>query len=64
MNEQEAIDLMKSSRSTQEWNDNCDKIKAAYLGKPGASFDGYPDWWYARIIRSGVADMVRLGFKR
>ena len=27
MNIQEVIDLMKSSRNVDEWNDNCDKVK-------------------------------------
>lgn len=40
-------ELMQSSRSGQEWDDNCDKVKAAN--------DGYPDFWYSTIILSGSA---------
>lgn len=39
--------LMESSRSEENWNDNCDKVKAAN--------NGYPGFWYATIMLSGVA---------
>lgn len=50
MNEQQVIDLMKSSKSESEWNDNCDKVKAAC--------GGYPGFWYSTIILSGIAAQV------
>lgn len=48
MTKQEVIDLMKSSKSKQEWNDNCDKVKKAC--------NGYPDFWFVEIVMSGLAD--------
>lgn len=39
--------LMTSSKSEKEWNDNCDKVKAANAG--------YPEFWFATIIMSGLA---------
>lgn len=48
MEKNEAIELMKSSKTKQEWNDNTDKVKAA--------FGGYPEWWYAEIVTSGLMD--------
>ena len=47
MSEQEVVNLMKSSRSEHEWNKNCDKVKA--------ECGGYPSFWYAAIILSGIA---------
>ena len=47
MEKQQVIDLMKSSKNSQEWNDNCDKVKKAC--------NGYPDWWYVEIVISGIA---------
>lgn len=44
------VALMESSRSEQEWNDNCDAVKA--------EFGGYPNWWYPTIIMSGVLKRV------
>jgi hypothetical protein len=41
------VALMESSRSAQEWDANCDKVKAAC--------GGYPAGWYAAIVLSGVA---------
>ena len=38
--------LMSSSKSEQEWNANCDKVKAAN--------NGYPSFWYAEIVMSGL----------
>ncbi len=38
--------LMKDSKSETEWNDNCNKVKAAN--------GGYPDFWYSTIILSGL----------
>ncbi len=47
MTQQEVVDLMKSSKTEHEWNENCDKVKAAFRGK-------YPEFWYGAIIQSGV----------
>ena len=48
MSKQDAIELMKSSKTKDEWNANCDKVKAAN--------GGYPDWWYPEIVASGLMD--------
>lgn len=47
MNEQEVVALMKSSASEDEWNKNCDKVKAAC--------GGYPKFWFKAVVLSGVA---------
>lgn len=44
------VELMKSSTSKEEWNANCDKVKAAN--------GGYPDFWYSAIVLSGVMAAV------
>lgn len=44
------VALMESSRSEQEWNDNCDAVKA--------EFGGYPSWWYPTIVMSGILKRV------
>ena len=54
MSEQEVIDLMKSSKSEQEWNANADIVRSKY--------DGYPDFWFMAIIASGIASEVLSGF--
>lgn len=46
-NQQEVEDLMKSSKSEKEWNENCDKVKKAC--------GGYPPFWYSAIVMSGLA---------
>lgn len=38
---------MRSSKNETEWNNNCDTVK-------GANNNGYPSWWYAEIIMSGI----------
>ncbi len=45
---EEVIELMESSKSTDEWGDNCDKVKK--------EFDWYPSFWYKEIIISWIAD--------
>ncbi len=47
MTEAEVVILMESSRTEQEWNANCGKVKAA--------FNGYPPFWFKAINQSGVA---------
>lgn len=42
--------LMSSSRSEEEWNSNCDKVKSAN--------GDYPYWWYGEIVLSGLLDDV------
>ncbi len=46
------IALMESSASESEWNANCDKVKKAN--------SGYPAFWYALIILSGLFDRVQM----
>ena len=50
MSEQEVIDLMESSQTEKEWNNNCDVVKSAC--------NGYPDFWWGAIKTSGLADKV------
>lgn len=45
--------LMQGSRSEQEWNDNCDKVKAANNGH-------YPTFWFLHIIVSGLLNNTRI----
>lgn len=48
MTQEEVVELMKTSKNEDEWNTNCDKVKAAHDGN-------YPDYWYLTIVLSGVA---------
>ena len=50
MNEVQVIELMRSSKSETEWNNNCDEVKKAC--------GGYPCFWFAAIIMSGLMDEV------
>ncbi len=48
MQKNDVVKLMESSKSENEWNSNCDKVKAAHNGQ-------YPDYWFESIMSSGVA---------
>jgi len=50
MTESEVIELMKSSKSSKEWNSNADIVKSRC--------GGYPSFWYRAIILSGIAQEV------
>lgn len=50
MDQQQVIDLMKSSKSGAEWNDNADKVKKAC--------GGYPPFWWPAIVQSGLMRQV------
>ena len=50
MTQQQVLDLMKSSKNEEEWDQNCDAVSEA--------FGGYPDFWNKLIIASGVASQV------
>jgi len=41
-NQDRAVELLKASKSTQEWNNACNAIKVAN--------NGYPSWWYGAVI--------------
>lgn len=47
MEKKDVLNLMKSSKDGNEWDTNCDKVKAAHN-------NGYPDYWYAEVILSGL----------
>ena len=55
MTEQEVVALMESSKSADEWNANCDRVKQ--------TCDGYPSFWFKAIMLSGLAKraMARFG---
>jgi len=40
---------MSESTSEDDWNRRCDEVKAANGG-------GYPDFWYEKVILSGLLD--------
>jgi hypothetical protein len=42
--------LMESSKSDEEWDANCDSVKAAN--------NGYPEFWYDEIVRSGLMGRI------
>ena len=46
MDKQQVIDLMRTSKSEAEWNDNCRKVKEV--------FGGYPSFWWPTIVQSGI----------
>ena len=47
----DVVTLMKSSKNEQQWNDNCDKVKAANGGN-------YPSFWFVAINLSGVMSVT------
>lgn len=54
MSEDEVSELMMSSKSSEEWNRNCDEVKRRC--------SGYPAFWYSAIISSGLAGRVTESF--
>jgi len=56
MSRDEVVEIMESSRTPEEWNANCDKVKRAC--------GGYPDFWFTAVISSGLAGRVMAAFGR
>lgn len=54
MDREAVVALMRSSKSAEEWDNNCDRVKQE-LG-------GYPAYWYELIIASGLAREVMAAF--
>jgi hypothetical protein len=42
--------LMRSSNNEQEWDANCETVKA--------KCNGYPSWWFQEIVVSGFMNEV------
>lgn len=55
MTQQEVVDLMKSSKTEQEWNENRDLIKVAFGGD-------YPKFWHTAVIASGLLNRTVVHF--
>jgi hypothetical protein len=51
MNENEVVELMKTSKNEKEWNANADQVRAACGG-------GYPNFWFRAIVMSGLMHEV------
>lgn len=47
---------MSAATSEVDWNNRCDQVKAAN--------GGYPDFWYATVIMSGVAAETSAKWKK
>lgn len=47
MNQQQVVELMRSSRNEEQWNANVDKVKAAFGGQ-------YPNFWYEIVIKPNL----------
>lgn len=45
----QVVQLMESSKSVHEWNQNAKQVKEAFGGI-------YPDFWWPEIFGSGLAD--------
>jgi hypothetical protein len=52
---EQEIQLLKGAQSLVAWTDACAKIKRAHMGH-------YPTDWFARVLRSGLADEVLARF--
>ena len=57
MSKDEVVNLMLSSKSEKEWNDNCEKVVKGCGGQ-------YPSFWYKEIILSGVYGNVSEEWKK
>lgn len=53
----EEFEAFISAKNEREWNELCDKVKAARNGV-------YPPDWFARMNKSGVMHMVMSSWKR
>ena len=51
------VALMRSSKSGEEWNANCDKVKAA-------NGEEYPEFWLEAVTLSGVAAETQKSWKK
>ncbi len=51
MRDHEVLLLMQQSKSEDEWNENCLKVKEAHGGS-------YPPFWFPLIIASGEAARI------
>lgn len=51
MTEVEVVELMETSQTEAEWNENCSIVKAAFGGQ-------YPPFWWNEIKLSGVMAKV------
>lgn len=50
MDKDQVLTLMKSSKTSDEWNANCGKVKAAC--------GGYPEYWFQEVVMTRLADKV------
>ena len=48
-NEAQVINRLSSSKTKDDWNKTCNLVKQANNG-------GYPSWWYAKVVKSGLPD--------
>jgi hypothetical protein len=55
MTKKEVVNLMNSSRSELEWNNNCDIVKE--------KCNGYPHYWYFEIVLSGLMNNVKKSWR-
>lgn len=49
--------LMQTSQSEDEWNANCDKVKAG-------NENDYPSFWYKAVVQSGLLTKTKANWKK
>lgn len=54
LTKQEVIELMKTSKTQQEWDRNCLIVVQA--------FEGFPYFWTSEIIYSGLGEQIKKNF--
>lgn len=52
---EQVAQVMEMSRSEEEWDKNCDLVKAAFGGD-------YPSFWWETIMMSGIAHRTMASF--
>jgi hypothetical protein len=55
MLKEDVVKLMSSSKTEEEWNANCDKVKDAHNGD-------YPNYWYETFLVSGLMSKITSNF--
>lgn len=52
MTEDNVVELMKQSKTQEEWNTNCNTVKAAFNGQ-------YPDFWETAVVAADLENKTK-----
>jgi hypothetical protein len=64
MNKADMLKMLRETKSEDEWDLACDRVKEETKKLPPAERSGeYPAWWFPEVLATGLIEKIAAGWK-